>query len=357
MFQWIKLEMTFQNSSTITDTIFFSNAYKNDWYMALGIALSICNLFALTPFLYAIIWYERFGSDHPRTLINQLVASTCWNGIVHNILFIPLSIFIDLLGPMSFSFCQFNILLKNSIILHLLLMLTIVIFAKYISIYMLKNPTEVLNDFWCFYLNILCVFLAVVSQTAFTVLPGKNPVYFYICTGTNPLKFKTDQSKVNFPLQGTVVLVFVSFICLFLRVKVFSKHSSAGPLVKQNVGWMLPPVKDILEKNSMSSLATISFMLLSLLPSWSMHLTIYILSVDELSTDPYQIIIHFHHHGHKFVFNLLIIMLFLSRPAIRRAVIREMLDRKSMLMEMVGLNWFFLLMWRLFEWYLLIINI
>ena len=69
-----------------------------------------------------------------------------------------------------------------------------------------------------------------------------------------------------------------------------------------------------------------------------MHFAIYILSVEVLSTDPYQIIIHFHHHGYKFVFNLLIVMLFLSRSAIRRAVVREMLDQKSKLMEMVGQN-------------------
>ena len=108
--------------------------------------------------------------------------------------------------------------------------------------------------------------------------------------------------------------------------------------MKEKVGWMLPPFKDILEKNSMSSLATISFIILSLLPSWSMHFAIHILSVEALSTDPYQIIIHFHHHGHKFVFNLLIVLLFLSRSAIRRAVIREMFDQKSMLMEIVDLN-------------------
>ena len=330
--------MAFQNSSTITDTTFFSNAYKNDRYMALGIAISICNLFALTPILYTIVWYERFGSEHPRTLLNQLVASTCWNGIAQNILVIPMSILNDLLGPMSLSFCQIHFLLKNSILLHLLLMLTIIIFVKYISIYVLKNPTELLNDFWCFYLNIICVFLAVVSQIAFTILPGKNPIFFHMCTGTNPVALKTDQSKTNLPLQVTGICVFTSFICLFLRMKIFSKRSSVGPLVKQKVGWMLPSVKDILEKNSMSSLATISFMLLSLLPSWSMHFAIYIISVDVLSTDPYQIIIHFHHHGHKFVFNLLIVLLFLSRSAIRRAVIREMLDCKSMLMEMVGLN-------------------
>ena len=288
--------MAFQNSSTIKDKSFFCNAYTNDWYMAFGIALSICNLFALTPFLYTIIWYERFGSDHPRTLINQLVASTCWNGIVHNILVIPMSMFNDLQGPMTFGFCQIHFLLKSSIMMHFFLMLTIIIFVKYISIYVLKNPTEVLSDFWCFYSNILCTFLAVVSQIAFTVLPGKNPIFFHMCTGTNPTVLNTDQSKINLPFQVTGSLVFVSFICLFLRIKIVSKHSMAGPLVKQKDGWMLPPLKDILEKNSMSSLATISLMLLSIFPSGSMHFAIFILSAEVLSTDPYQIIIHFHHH-------------------------------------------------------------
>ena len=30
------------------------------------------------PSLYGIIWFERFGSDSKRTLINQLFASICW---------------------------------------------------------------------------------------------------------------------------------------------------------------------------------------------------------------------------------------------------------------------------------------
>ena len=30
---------------------------------------------------YGIIWFERFGSDKPRTLINQLFASVCWSGM------------------------------------------------------------------------------------------------------------------------------------------------------------------------------------------------------------------------------------------------------------------------------------
>ena len=140
-------------NQTISDTAFFSNAYKHDWYQALAIGLSCVNSFVLTPFLFAIVWYERFGSDHPRTLINQLVASTCWNGIVHNTFNIPLTIFMDTFGPMSYNFCHFNFVFKNSLVFHLALMITFIIFAKYLSMFVLKNPTQIHNDFWCFYLN------------------------------------------------------------------------------------------------------------------------------------------------------------------------------------------------------------
>ena len=97
------------------------------------------------------------------------------------------------------------------------------------------------NNFRCFYLNIVCIVLAVVSETAFIVLPGKNTINFYISTGTNPIKVITDQRKVNFPIQGTTVFGLVSFIFLCLRVKLFSSKSSVGPIIKPTHGWMLPP--------------------------------------------------------------------------------------------------------------------
>ena len=73
----------------------------------------------------------------------------------------------------------------------------------------------------------------------------------------------------------------------------------------------------------MSSLVALSFMIFSLLQPWSLRLAIHSLSVEVVSTDPCQIVIHFQNHGHKFIFNLLVVMLFLSRSAIRRAVVRE----------------------------------
>ena len=228
---------------------FFSNAYNNDLFKALGITTSMLNFFVLTPFLYAIIWYEQFGSDHPRSLINQLVASSCWNGIVHNLLYIPLLIFIDSFGPMSHSFCQFNFLVKNSIIIHIVLMVMFIIFAKYLSIFVLKNPTEVCSDFWCFYLNILSLVLALVSQTAFILFPGNNPMDFNICTGTNPIKFNKDRRKFNFLLHVAAGVCIALFIMVCLRVKIFTRNS-VNLLGKPNAehGWKLPPITEFLEK-------------------------------------------------------------------------------------------------------------
>lgn len=36
----------------------------------------------IVSLLFGIIWYERFGRDQARTLINQQVASICWSGIL-----------------------------------------------------------------------------------------------------------------------------------------------------------------------------------------------------------------------------------------------------------------------------------
>ena len=321
------------------DMIFFSNAYDNDLFKALGIITSLLNFFVLTPFLYAIIWYEQFGSDHPRSLINQLVASTCWNGIVHNLLNIPLLIFIDSFGPMSPSFCQLNYVLKNSIIIHLVLMIIFIIFAKYLSIFVLKNPTEICSDFWCFYLNILSLVLALVSQTAFILFPGKNPMDFNICTGTNPITFNRNKRKFNFLQHATAGVCIALFIMVCLRVKIFARNSvNVLGKPKAEHGWKLPPVAECLEKNSMASLGTIGIMILSLLPTWFMHLVMLAIPPGVLSSHPYQILIHFHHHGYRFVCNLLLLLAFFSRSAIRRSVFREIIEQKSRLQEMIGLN-------------------
>ncbi len=44
----------------------------------IAIVLSVLLSLIAIPSLYGIIWFERFGSDSKRTLINQLFAYVCW---------------------------------------------------------------------------------------------------------------------------------------------------------------------------------------------------------------------------------------------------------------------------------------
>ena len=328
-----------QNSTTITEAAFFSNVYNQDWYLGLAVAFGCCNLFALTPFLYLIIWYEQYGSDHPRSLINQLVVSTCWNGIVNNIVIIPLQIYLSLFGPLSEYFCLCQFVLRTSIIVNLHLMITFIIYAKYISIFVLRNPTEILSDFWCLFLNLFAFLFALLSQITLVIIPGKKPNNFHICMGTDPRIDDKYPTKFGAVLRGICVLLNFSYMLLCLKVKLWSLHTKHIPPRKsKEFGRQLLPIKDMLEQNSTASLGTIGFFILVLLPEWLGHLALLKLSPEKLSSHPYQIIYFFHELGHRFLFNLFVILLFMSRSHIRRAVLRELFDQFFRLIELFNLH-------------------
>jgi tryptophan-rich sensory protein len=84
-----------------SDHQYYSDLYKPDWSMALAILASLINLVFVTPISYSITWYERYGSDHRRTLLNQLVSSICWNIVISNLTSLPLEIFLTIFGPLG----------------------------------------------------------------------------------------------------------------------------------------------------------------------------------------------------------------------------------------------------------------
>ena len=62
-----------QNNNSQANTSFiFENIYKFNWSMGLGITASVINVVFVTPVAQAIIWYEKYGSNQKRTLLNQV---------------------------------------------------------------------------------------------------------------------------------------------------------------------------------------------------------------------------------------------------------------------------------------------
>ena len=92
------------------------------------------------------------------------------------------------------------------------------------------------------------------------------------------------------------------------------------------------------EKNALASLGSLGFTLLRILPLWLIHLLFLTSPPEKLTLHPYQILIHFNHHGNRFVCNLWTIFLFLSKTNVRRAVLREIFDQQLRFKEILGLN-------------------
>ena len=80
---------------------------------------------------YGIVWYEHFGKDSRRTLMNKLVASIFWTAMFA----VPAMQISELLryffGPQPIVFCFVQSVLKNSTKWICLLLLDAVIIARY----------------------------------------------------------------------------------------------------------------------------------------------------------------------------------------------------------------------------------
>ena len=129
-------------------------------------------------------------------------------GILYNILNIPLDIFLDFLGPLGDNFCLIHCSLKNTIVVHQMCLLNYIILVKYLLIFVSKNPTEIMSNFWNFFLNILSLGLSSLSQIFYVLLPGRMPINFFICIGTDPKQFEDIPRKINFIMQ------FIGAICI-----------------------------------------------------------------------------------------------------------------------------------------------
>ena len=141
----------------MNNTQLFQNVFENK---------IISLLLTLSPFLlvlsmlsaYGIIWFERFGTDQKRTIINKLVSDSLWI-VVIQLPLIMLSDFVRyLLGPLNPHFCFFQVVFKASAFTQILCYFDAMIVAKYALIFWTKNPWSINDDFWSRYVSI-CIYI------------------------------------------------------------------------------------------------------------------------------------------------------------------------------------------------------
>jgi len=109
----------------------------------------------------------------------------------------------------------------NITVMQVLFLLIAISVSKFIFVFHLKNPMAIQEDFFYFFINVCSFMHSFLSQFAFTALPGRDPLMFYICLGAFPAKdIPVDAPvKINYPVYGLLLLAITTHIYVGIKLK------------------------------------------------------------------------------------------------------------------------------------------
>ncbi len=240
------------------DVLDSSNPYKH-----ISIAISILSTLLCTPALYSIIWFEKFDSDHHRTIINRIVSSLCWNGIVWLGLVQSLFTIRFAAGPLPSWVCFGQFVAKKIVVMDFIMLLNASTLFRYIFVLWLKNPAAFNDDFWHIFINMWVVSFSFVYQIPRAIIPSNQLLEYKICTGENPTSILPIPPLIKpyIELSGIFLQVFV-----YIKISLFKrKRKTKVEPVSQAKLWKNTFISDI-EKTSIAGFISnsISFFLIGL---------------------------------------------------------------------------------------------
>jgi hypothetical protein len=319
----------------LTDIEIFSNFSKNPNIFegvyeirvskVIGIFISAINITFFSPAIYFMIWYEKFESNQPRSLVNQFVSSSCWSALIFIFFIQTGEIGIALKGSISSPLCYIHTLIKMTLTIQYSWQAISISVMKYLYIFVLKSPSGQFDDFWCFYINILIAILAILSQIIFLFTPGKNPYFYYMCTGEDPSHL--GKTKINYIFQSSFVILFFVYSFVLLKKILFNSKTVVPTLSYQltHQNQSLPSTIENVAKTMLASFGTLATTVFAVLPIMYSSLVLNATDTEKLSTFPYYDLIQFHLHVcPSIIASLLVISYYLSHRKLRLAAFREM---------------------------------
>lgn len=178
--------------------------------------MNLVSLSVTLILLCGILWFERFGSDAKRTIFNKLVSLMSWNAIFWIVAAQMPDLKRHIFGPMSKPYCHIHQFIKNSLSIHLNLVVTSIVVIRHLFIFKLKNPYRFCDDFWTRFINIWIVAFAISSQIVYEIQNDRESLSFYWCTGIQP---KTNGTRnLNLAFYGSTILSLTAQALIQIRV-------------------------------------------------------------------------------------------------------------------------------------------
>ena len=107
--------MALNNKTQETEDI-FTELFEPQPLKTISVILTILLALSLMALNFGIIFYEKFGSDKKRTIINKLFSSTCWSINAFYFFCQLTEAFIYVYGPLPESVCFVHLINKRATI-------------------------------------------------------------------------------------------------------------------------------------------------------------------------------------------------------------------------------------------------
>jgi len=265
---------------------------------------------AITPFLFCIIWFEK--DNHNRALINLVITSFVWCAIFWNVLIQPWTIVRYIIGPVNSPLmCTVDFLLRNVLLMNANLIQSAIIIVRFICTCCVKNPTALQEEFWQLFINLWTVACSFLSQLIYFLLPGKSPMFYYLCIGEYPKDLEEKSVKMNYPHY---IAGFAS-ICIYMFVKCSIKLQTSKEAKKS-----------LKNTYTLFSFSTYTASILLFLAVFYIPIKINSLKAEELDTYPNYILVYtFLHCIPPIVIAFLPLTLFSQKMALRNKVMSEVM--------------------------------
>jgi len=242
------------NNSTSASEHPFIGLIENQPFKVFSLATGLSIIPVNVVLLYGIIWFERFGSSHNRTLMNKLVAWQCWNLIAFNLACHVLESLIYISGNLPAPVCFLNIVLKNASKTTMLLLLDSTIIVQYLLIFRIKNPAAVNDDFWSRFIGVWIAGLLHIFNFSKYFIAHRQPLNDYVCAGVLPGQDWSMPSHfgAHFEVFTVLTIIFVK-----LKIHLYKTKSIESKMTKRSI-FMKNFTLQSIDKSSLTSFS-ISF--------------------------------------------------------------------------------------------------
>ncbi len=251
------------NASGISNgSDYFQELFESRPSKVIFMAVSMFLMLLSLVLSYSIIWYEHYGLDIKRTILNRLSSLQWWTSIEF-ILFITLPEWIRFIsGPLPEFPCWFHSLIKNALMAKLLFLQTGLVISRYACIFWLKNPAAFNDEYWSHFINVWVNIFSFWPHFVFVYLPGREPIGYYICFGKDPAE------DYELPTKFNTTHFVIGLTCLAVHIVVSLRIFWYKYKIKKGVNEEALNQKSIIlktfEKHSLADFTTLtsSFMLL-----------------------------------------------------------------------------------------------